>query len=231
MYTPWNPLEEFSRKVIKIFDKSCYRCLDEIEHFHQPENGWYNIVWKNDHIRRAHLDIVDARESKKLWMMHLCIFPNLKNDAPIFGYDVISGPKKVTGFFHDFSPVAKRPHFMQRYFEIQSSKYSYSKKRELPEWARNIFSESMISAGNVKDKKELNTLIDLVDANLHYYVNILPIFTLDKHNENDIMEAQDYYAENQRKNPHTPKVMKSLGLSEEDVNIFCNEVLFPKVKT
>ena len=44
-----------------------------------------------------------------------------------------------------------------------------------------------------------------------------------------VAEAQDYYCTNQQKNPHTPMVMKSLGLPEEDVEIFCRDMLFPKL--
>jgi hypothetical protein len=43
-------------------------------------------------------------------------------------------------------------------------------------------------------------------------------------------EAQNYYAQNQKQNPHTPKVMVSLGLSEEDVTVFVQECLFPEIR-
>ena len=33
------------------------------------KKGWVNRTWKNDSIRRAHVDVVDARETKGLWMM------------------------------------------------------------------------------------------------------------------------------------------------------------------
>jgi hypothetical protein len=41
---------------------------------------------------------------------------------------------------------------------------------------------------------------------------------------------QNYYAQNQKQNPHTPKVMVSLGLSEEDVQIFIQDCLFPEIR-
>ena len=44
------------------------------------------------------------------------------------------------------------------------------------------------------------------------------------------IEAQNYYCHNQQQNPHTPRVMKSLGLKEEDVELFCTDALFPKIK-
>ena len=42
-------------------------------------------------------------------------------------------------------------------------------------------------------------------------------------------DHQNYYCENQKKNPHTPKVMVSLGLSEEDVQMFIQQCLFPEI--
>ena len=41
--------------------------------------------------------------------------------------------------------------------------------------------------------------------------------------------SQNYYCENQQKNPHTPRTMKSLGLNEADVDKFCTDMLFPKI--
>ena len=47
-------------------------------------------------------------------------------------------------------------------------------------------------------------------------------------NEEEIIKAQNYYCEHQQQNPHTPRVMLTLGLPEEDVKTFCTDNLFPK---
>ena len=63
-------------------------------------------------------------------------------------------------------------------------------------------------------------------AGIDYYLK----YVADTNNTaNNTTEAQNYYCENQRQNPHTPKVMTSLGLNEEDVQIFIKECLFPKI--
>ena len=46
----------------------------------------------------------------------------------------------------------------------------------------------------------------------------------------DVVKAQNYYCENQQKNPHTPRVMQSLGLPDEDIKLFCADNLFPIIK-
>ena len=119
--------------------------------FNNP--NWVNRTWKNDFIRRAHIDIDDARETKKLWMMHVCIFPELNNAGPIFGWDIIAGEKKVTGAFHDLSPLFKKDHPMIDMFGDLVENYIPSKKRELPDWALKIFSPHMIAAGNIQEEK------------------------------------------------------------------------------
>ena len=44
-----------------------------------------------------------------------------------------------------------------------------------------------------------------------------------------VVASQSYYCYNQQQNPHTPNVMKSLGLDEADVEKFCTDMLFPKL--
>jgi len=56
--------------------------------------SWPNYIYSDKKFRRAHLDIVDARDTKNLYMLHLCIFPHIDDPSPIFGFDIIAGPKK-----------------------------------------------------------------------------------------------------------------------------------------
>ena len=196
-----------------------------MERFNQP--GWVNKVWASSRYRRAHIDVVDARETKGLWMMHCCIFPHTHNPAPIFGFDVIAGKNKITGCFIDYSPAGDVNHPMIKYFGEEVGKYEWNKKRKLPEWAERIFSEHMVAAGNVNDETELKQLTSLAHILANHYLD-----TVDETNKtaNDTTFAQNYYCENQKQNPHTPKVMVSLGLSEDDVHHFIQECLFPELQ-
>ena len=156
-------------------------------------------------------------------MMHLCVYPHVNDPAPIYGFDIIAGPKKVTGAFHDFSPIDPDSHILSQFKENVHS-FIPSKKRELPDWAKAIFSGSMVSAGNVRDPEELQELLDLAVNNLEYFVHNIGWIT-----NVDYTEKHNWYAINQKKNPHTPRVMKSLGLDEADVDKFCTDMLFPKL--
>ena len=186
---------------------------------------WPNYVFTSKMFRRAHLDIVDARKDKKLYMMHLCIFPHTDDISPIYGFDIIAGPNKVTGAFHDFSPLVHKDHYMGRYFAGKVKKVAWSKDRVLPEWARNIFSKNMIAAGNIQTEEEMIQLTNIAKDTLLYYLNEVGRIRED----DDSTEAQNYYCHNQRQNPHTPKVMASLGLDPNQVSTFIETCLFPSV--
>ena len=193
--------------------------------FNQP--GWVNKVWVGSRYRRAHIDVVDARETKGLWMMHCCIFPHTHNPAPIFGFDVIAGKNKITGCFIDYSPTHDKFHPMIEYFGDEVGRYEWNKKRKLPDWAERIFSEHMVAAGNVSDETELKQLKSLAHVLVNHY-----LYSVDETNNTvlDTSSYQNYYCDNQKQNPHTPKVMVSLGLSEEDVQVFIQDCLFPEIR-
>jgi phycocyanobilin:ferredoxin oxidoreductase len=225
----WDQLIECKDEIIRTFDQYATEIQEEgLNNFNRPDDGWINRVWANDSVRRAHIDVVDARDSKGLWMMHVCCFPVLTNDAPIYGFDVIAGKNKMTGAFHDFSASSNPDHPMiQGYFESVEH-FVPEKQRELPEWARNIFTEKMLAAGNVKTDEEASEIIRIATDNLKAYFEEVSAYN--GHGNVDIVTAsQNYYCHNQQQNPHTPKVMKSLGLPEEDVDLFCTDLLFPKI--
>lgn len=196
-----------------------------MDRFNQP--GWVNRVWSSDSYRRAHIDVVDARDTKGLWMMHCCVFPHIHNPSPIFGFDVIAGKNKITGCFHDFSPAGDSEHPLIDWFASEAAKLQWNKTRKLPEWAERIFTGSMIAAGNVQDEQELEQIFKIANISIKHYLSTLSDSNFTHKNTTN---NQNYYCENQKKNPHTPKVMASLGLDEEDVRVFIQECLFPEIK-
>ena len=226
----WNKLIECKDEIISIFDKEATEIQEDgLDYFNRPDSGWINRVWANKFVRRAHIDVVDARDSKGLWMMHVCIFPTLDNPAPIYGFDVIAGKNKMTGAFHDFSPSSDPDHPMiQGYYESVEH-FVPEKQRELPEWAKNIFTGKMLAAGNVKTDEEATEIIRIALSNLHAYFDEVGE-TKGEGDQAIVAAAQDYYCHNQQQNPHTANVMKSLGLPESDVDRFCTDMLFPKLK-
>jgi phycocyanobilin:ferredoxin oxidoreductase len=222
----WDKLIEIQELLESKFDETGKEIFEAgMDRFNQP--GWVNRVWSSGSYRRAHVDVVDARESKGLWMMHCCIFPHIHNPAPIYGFDVIAGKNKITGCFHDYSKAGDAEHPMMEWFADEAQKLEWNRTRKLPDWAERIFSPSMVAAGNVQDEEELEQIFAMAKTTLAHYLE-----TVGETNNtaNDTTEAQNFYCENQKQNPHTPRVMVSLGLSEEDVRHFIQECLFPEIR-
>ena len=221
----WNTLIEIEKRLEAAFYATGSIIHEPgMDRFNQP--GWINKVWKSSRYRRAHIDVVDARDTKGLWMMHCCVFPHLDNPAPIFGFDVVAGKNKITGCFIDYSPAGDPHHPMIEYFGDEVSRYEWNKKRALPEWAQRIFSPHMVAAGNVSDETELKQIASLANILVNHYLETV---SETAGTAVDTKAEQNFYAQNQKQNPHTPKVMVSLGLSEEDVTAFVQECLFPEL--
>jgi hypothetical protein len=141
----WDTLIEIQHLLEESFEKTGVETFEPgMDRFNQP--GWVNRVWTSDKYRRAHVDVVDARLTKGLWMMHCCIFPHTHNPAPIYGFDVIAGKNKITGCFHDYSKAGDPDHPMMQWFADQVAQLEWRKERALPEWATNIFSKVMTQA-------------------------------------------------------------------------------------
>jgi len=220
----WNKLIDCKDEIIQIFNEKAVEFDDPgLAHFNS--DTWVNRVWHNKDVRRAHIDVVDARESKGLWMMHVCVFPVLTNDGPIYGFDVVADKNTITSAFHDFSASADLDNPMIAGFREGVADFIPEKQRQLSEWATNIFSDKMLAAGNVSTEEEAVAIIQLAVDNLRAYFDEIGEFT-GAGNIDLVTACQDYYCHNQLRRPHTPRTMKSLGLNEEDTNM-----LFPKITT
>jgi hypothetical protein len=223
----WDRLIECKDEIINIFEANATEYQEPgLAHFNN--NLWVNRVWRNDDVRRAHIDVVDARDTKGLWMMHVCVFPVLTNGGPIYGFDVIAGKNKMTGAFHDFSASADIDNPMIEGYKEAVADFIPTKQRQLPEWATNIFSDKMLAAGNVSTEEEAVAIIELAQNNLRAYFDEIGEFT-GEYSSDIVTACQNYYCHNQQQNPHTPRTMKSLGLNEADVDRFCTDMLFPKI--
>lgn len=223
----WSSLINLKNHFIDVFERSGEQVFeDNMERFNQQ--GWVNVVYASDDFRRAHVDVVDAREQKGLWMMHVCIFPHLHNDGPIYGFDVIAGKNKMTGAFHDFSPSSNLNHRMIDDFRDISESLQWKRERELPDWAKAIFTDHMIAAGNIRDHSEIDQLTTTVQETLDHYINNIGSSNACG-DPTVVAKAHNKYAYYQKQNPHTPKTMTSLGLKQQDVEDFIELCLFPEV--
>lgn len=186
---------------------------------------WYNSIYSSGRYRRAHIEIVDNRDTHKLYIVHCTIFPHYNDPSPIWGFDAVCGQHKITGAFHDFSAAGDPHHPMMQWFSKETAEYSWQKPRELPVWARSIFSPSMIAASNVQVGPELDNLCKIALDSLDYYLDNVG------HSQQDAASyhmAQNRYCRFQKQNPHVINSMVSMGVPESTMQQFVQTVLFPE---
>lgn len=173
----------------------------------------------SDKFSRAHLSVVDARDSKNLFLLHCTIMPNQNDPSPIFGFDIISGPKKVSGAFHDLSPIGMSPLSVR--FATETSELSWNKRRPLPDWARPIFSEHIVAIGAV-GSEELSRFIQVGLDTLNYYLKHIGVKT-----DKSYKHLHDLYCSQQRLNEATLRTLVALGMSDTEAKQFVYDNLFP----
>lgn len=221
--------------MTKIWESSI-KCAQQIERLFRDTGdleeitlderlGLTDLVFSSLRYRRAHISIVDAREKKKIWMLHVTVFPHFNDSSPIYGFDIVAGPEKVSGAFHDFSSGGDTDHEMMRWFANYVAGIEWNKRRELPEWAKQIFSNHILAIGAV-GQSELEEFIHIGLKSLEYYLENVG------HSQQDIADylmKQNNYCHYQKQNPHTPRVLVNLGFTEQEAQDLVRTKLFPEV--
>ena len=222
MTTVWNKIEELATQLESKFNATGEPITGTLEHRYD----WHNKLWSGPRYRRAHVEIVDFRESHKIYILHCTVFPHFNDPSPIYGFDAVCGPNKITGAFCDFSSAGDPLHPMMRWFTSEVQYYEWKKERNLPDWARSIFSPSMLAASNVQLGVELYNLCELATRSLDYYLRTVGNTQQDTA---DYHMAQNRYCHYQKQNPHVIRSMVSMGVPEATMKQFVSEVLFPEV--
>jgi len=221
MTAVWDKISQLAETIEQQFKNSG-------QSFFGPEHGysWYNSLYTSNRYRRAHIEIVDFRQSHNIYIVHSTVFPHLNDPSPIWGFDAVCGPNKITGAFHDFSMPGYHIHPLSQWWSMESKTYKWHKPRALPEWAQMIFSKDMIAAGNVQPGDELDALCTLVTRSLNCYLFSVG---MTQQLNSDYSELQNKYCRYQKQNPHVIRSMVSMGIPEDVMKKFVQEVLFPEV--
>jgi len=222
MTTVWNKIEGLAKQLEAKFNATG----EPINANLHSRYDWHNALWSGARYRRAHIEIVDFRESHKIYILHCTVFPHFNDPSPIFGFDAVCGPNKITGAFCDFSAAGDPSHPMMRWFSNEVQYYEWKKERDLPDWARSIFSPAMLAASNVQLGVELDNLCELAVRSLDYYLKNVGNTQQDA---SDYHMVQNRYCHYQKQNPHVIRSMVSMGVPEATMKQFVSEVLFPEV--
>ena len=219
----WDKLISLSNDFHQLFDQNFTR--------YQPENfdyqfeGWKDYFWYSESVRKCHLKIIDNRQSRKLWLMHINIYPQTDTNLPILGYDIVAGPNKITGAFFDYSNCVYHPY--QDYMELTTQSLQWNKPRQLPDWAKEIFSNNMIACGNIRTDDEVEQLCSVTRDLTSFYVENI--------NDNSFKSSfgmtdwHNKYCYNQKLNDQLHKSIINMGISDRDKDRYVNEVLFQEI--
>ena len=220
MTTVWNKISALAEQI-----ESKFQATGEpipVEHNYE----WYNALYSSPRYRRAHVEIVDFRETHNIYILHCTVFPHYNDPSPIWGFDAVCGPNKITGAFHDFSQAGDPVSPMYLWFKAQVNPLEWNKPRTLPEWAQQIFSSAMVAAGNLQDESEIDQLCETALTTLDFYLKNVGI---EQQSGADYHMAQNRYCYYQKQNPHVIKSMVSMGVAEDKMKRFVEEVLFPEI--
>ena len=223
----WDRLNTYAEFIFNSFEEKFDRWDNEAytEDMHFP--GWTDTFWHSDQIYKAHLKTIVPENGKGLWLMHVNVFPDPSVELPILGFDIVAGPKKITGSFMDYSPLHGFPHPYTDYMKQSVENLEWNKPRELPDWAKEIFSENMIAVGNINTEEELEQFIMVTSDLVTHYLNNLEQNAF-KTNRN-ITPILNKYCQNQKLNPHLHRSILAMGISEEDKDEYVNNVLFEEI--
>jgi hypothetical protein len=216
----WTKAEQFAEYIESLFKATGIPTREDLS-----EYNWYNAIYTSETYRRAHLEIVDRKNTHKMYIVHATIFPHYDDPSPIWGFDVVCGANKITGAFLDYSSAGNPHHEMIDWFKRYSQTLEWNKPRELPGWAQQIFSSGMIAAGNIQDESETELLGVALKTSLEYYLQNVG---KTKQSFFNYKPSQNRYCYWQRQNPRVVSSMVAMGESEETITRFVKQVLFPE---
>lgn len=217
----WDKIEELAQYFEQQFNSTGEPIEGNLDH----EYNWHNVLWSSLRYRRAHVEVVDKRDTHKIFILHTTVFPHFNDPSPIFGFDAVCGPNKITGAFHDFSNGGEPWHPMYLWFKARVHNLEWNKPRELPEWARQIFSPAMVAAGNLQEEAEIDQLCDTAKTAINFYLKNVGI---SQESGADFHMAQNNYCYWQKQNPHVVRSMVAMGIEEPVIRKFVDQVLFPE---
>ena len=218
----WDSFIELEKVIADMMQKQCGDYWAEPND--QPVHT--NKYFSNDKIDLAHISVIDMREEKKMWMMHVACYAKAEYCMPIYGFDVIVGKNKVTGCFHDMSPTTGES-VAEQEFETLVTRFIPKRERDLPQWAKDIFSPNMVVAGATSDPDEIANLCRFGSLNLASWLR--EIGTKEVQSPEMIAKhkkAKAAYCSGQLQNTNSKNVMISLGLEESYVTRF-KKIQFP----
>lgn len=196
-------------------------CLDEPA---DVDLRWENVLLRSRTFRRAHVETFHV--PGRLSVLHVCVFPHLDDPSPIYGFDMVAGPSRVTGIFLDLSPVILPSPAPDLSAIVDAAALSsFAIHRALPEWG-DIFSNDMLAVRPVS-LDEVHCALGLAQTALKAMLQAPRSFaTIPK---SAIVAGQNRYISGQCRNEHTFRMLSGF-VGPQAARRFIDEVLFPRAE-
>jgi hypothetical protein len=194
---------------------------------HPGPLSWSNTLFGATAFRRAHVELFEV--PGLFAVCHVCIIPHTCDEAPIFGFDMIAGRAQATGIFLDFSPVtARTPTPALCNVVSRDARAGFRHHRQRPEWG-SIFSDDFFAIRPV-NWNETCSAVALANSALDYFLLCVQENSSArggmKASDPFVLQGQSAYAQAQRQNPHTLRMLARL-VGAEPARNFIDEILFP----
>ena len=171
-----------------------------------------NHCYQAPPFRKLHLEL--ARLGNQLDILHCVMFPYLSYDLPIFGADLVGGPKGIGAAIVDLSPVNLQAGLPIAYRQAlaQQPRPTFSQVRELPAWG-DIFSEFCLFIRPVDGEEETSFSRHVQDLlQLHCQQALKTSAVTDPQQQAAILAGQRHYCGKQQQNDKTRRVLvKAFG--------------------
>jgi phycocyanobilin:ferredoxin oxidoreductase len=185
---------------------------------------WRNTLLRAEKFRRAHVEIFTV--AGRLSVLHVCLFPHLDDPAPVFGFDMVAGPARVTGIFLDLSPVIGRvPCPSLRQAVGGGALAGFGCRRPPPDWGA-IFSGDFLAIRPL-DLEETQAAIALAGTALEALLASAGKRTAEAA---AVAAGQARYVAGQRRNEHTFRMLAGF-IGPDPAQRFIESVLFPAPET
>ncbi|MEM9534650.1 MAG: phycocyanobilin:ferredoxin oxidoreductase [Cyanobacteria bacterium P01_E01_bin.45] len=170
-----------------------------------------NRCYSTKRFRKLHLEL--AKIGDTLEILHCVMFPRSQYALPIFGADIVAGPRGVSAAIVDLSPVTADGYLSHDYALALSSltPVQFSECRQLPEWG-DIFSRFCLFIRPTDEDEEL-AFLRLVCNYLALHCKLSnQADPVTSEEQAEIVAGHRNYCQKQKQNDKTRRILeKSFG--------------------
>ena len=183
-----------------------------------------NRCYQTTQFRKLHLEL--AKVGQGLDILHCLMFPHPSYSLPMFGSDIVAGPRRVSAAIADLSPANQELNLSSENHQAlsQSQVLEFSESCKLPEWG-DIFSDYclFIRPNNPKEETQFLSRVDeIMKINCQTAMDSQRVSSKQQISN---LAGQHYYCTKQQQNDKTSRFLEK-AFGKEWTNKHMTQVLF-----